>query len=162
MLAPCQPFAFPRELPAPPPEPGRLSLAAPRANLSITARGKASIAVSVNTDVNLARADGGKPAHVKADMLLPDAGPITGSATISRLDLAALGANAPLFQPLRNVPLSTNLSVTFNIAQGGHVSQTDFDLSADGDLPWRHLKNKRPLQINSTNLLIIYWAKCIG
>ncbi len=119
-----------------------LSLAAPRANLSITAQGKASIAVSVNADVNLAKADGGKPAHVKADMLMPDAGPISGSATISHLDLAALGANAPLFQPLRNVPLSTNLSVTFNIAQGGHVSQTDFDLSADGDLPWRQLKNK--------------------
>jgi hypothetical protein len=122
-----------------------LHLTAPRADLSITAQGKASIAVSFNADVNVLNGSGsgGKPAHVKADMLLPaDTGPISGSATISHLDLAALGANAPLFQPLRSVPLSTNLSVKFNIAQGGHVSQTDFDLSADGEIPWAALKDK--------------------
>ncbi len=45
-----------------------------------------------------------------------------------------------MFQPLRSFPLSTDLSVKFNIAQGGHVSQTDFDLSAAGDIPWSDLK----------------------
>ena len=119
-----------------------LNLTAPRADLSITAQGK-NIALSFNADVNLARGGGGKPAHVKADLLLPaDTGPISGSTTVSHLDLAALGANAPLFQPLRSLPLTTNLSVKFAIAQGGHVSQTDFDLSAAGDIPWRALKDK--------------------
>ncbi len=117
-----------------------LNLTAPRADLSIAARGN-SIALSFNSDVKFAGE--GKPAHVKADMVLPaETGPISGSATISHLDLAALGANAPLFQPLRSVPLSTDLSVRFKIAQGGHVSQTDFDLSADGDIPWPALKDK--------------------
>jgi hypothetical protein len=127
-----------------------LNLTAPRADLSITAQAKTSIAISFNADVNVLNGSGsgGKPAHVKADMLLPaDTGPtsnqmVSGSATISHLDLAALGANAPLFQPLRSFPLSTNLSVNFNIAQGGHVSQTDFDLSASGDIPWGQLKDK--------------------
>ena len=85
----------------------------------------------------------GKPAHVKADVILPaDNGPITGTATVSHLDLAALGANAPLFRPLHILPLSTDLSAKFNIVPGGHVSQTDFDLSASGDIPLAALKGK--------------------
>ena len=115
-----------------------LYLVAPRANLSITAK-SSNLAVSFNSDVTIS----GKPAHVKADLILPaDTGPISGSATVSHLNLAALGANAALFQPLRSFPLTTDLSVTFNIAQGGHVSQTDFDLSAAGDIPWAALKDK--------------------
>ena len=128
-----------------------LNLTAPRADLSITALAR-NIAFSFNADVNLAKGRQGKPAHVKADMLLPaDTGPISGSATVSHLDLAALGANAPLFQPLRSFPLSTDLSVKFNIAQGGHVSQTDFDLSAAGDIPWSDLK-ARALHVRQLRL----------
>jgi hypothetical protein len=125
-----------------------LNVTAPRADLSIAAQGSKNIAFSFNADVNVAKTGGGSKAHVKADMLLPaDTGPtqnqvITGSATISHLDLAALGANAPLFQPLRSVPLTTDLSVKFNFAPGGHVSQADFDLSAAGDIPWDTLKGK--------------------
>ena len=121
-----------------------LNLVAPRANLAMAAKNQ-SIGLSFDADVNFANANAApaKPTHVKADLTLPaDTGPITGSATISHLDLAALGANAVLFQPLRHLPLFTDLSVKFNIAPGGHVSQTDFDLSAAGDIPWASLTSK--------------------
>jgi hypothetical protein len=115
-----------------------LNLAAPRTNLSITALSK-SLAFNFDADVNVA----GKPAHVKADVSMPtDSGPITGTASISHLDLSALATDAPLFRPLHILPLSTNLSAKFNVVPGGHVSQTDFDLSASGDIPWAALKDK--------------------
>ncbi len=115
-----------------------LNLTAPRANLSITAQSK-NLAVSFDADVDVA----GKPAHVKADVSLPaDTGPITGTASISHLDLSALATDAPLFRPLHILPLSTNLSAKFNVMPGGHVSQTDFDLSASGDIPWSALRDK--------------------
>ena len=123
-----------------------LNLTAPRANLSITAQSK-NLAVSFDADVDVA----GKPAHVKADVSLPgkadvslpaDTGAITGTASISHLDLSALATDAPLFRPLHILPLSTNLSAKFNVVPGGHVSQTDFDLSASGDIPWAALRDK--------------------
>ena len=115
-----------------------LNLAAPRANLSITARGQ-NLATIFDTDVNVS----GKPAHVKGDLILPaDNGPISGSATISHLDLAALASDAPLFRPLRLLPLTTDLSTHFVVVPGGHVSQTDFDLQASGDIPWAALRDK--------------------
>ena len=50
-----------------------LNLTAPRADLSITAQGKQHRPLSFNADVNR---QPGKPAHVKADLLLPaDTGP---------------------------------------------------------------------------------------
>jgi hypothetical protein len=115
-----------------------LDLIAPRANLSITAQGK-NLITSFDTDVNVS----GKLAHVKGDLVLPaDSGPIIGSAAISHLDLAALASNAPLFRPLRLLPLTTDLSTHFVVVPGGHVSQTDFDLQARGDIPLTVLKDK--------------------
>ena len=114
------------------------NVTAPRANLSITARAS-NLATSFDADVDVS----GKPAHVKADLILPaETGPISGSATISHLDLSALANNAPLFRPLRLLPLLTDLSVRFAVVPGGHVSQTDFDLQAHGDVPWAALREK--------------------
>jgi len=115
-----------------------LNLTAPRANLSITAQAR-NLLTSFDADVNVS----GKPAHVKADLILPsDTGPISGTAAISHLDLSALAVNAPLFRPLRLLPLSTNLSTRFVLAEGGHVTQTDFDLQASGDIPYASLKDQ--------------------
>jgi hypothetical protein len=115
-----------------------LNLTAPRANLSITAR-NTNLLTSFNADVNVS----GKPAHVTANMILPaNSGPISGTASIQHLDLSALAANAPLFRPLRLLPLSTSLSARFALMPGGHVSQTDFDLQASGDIPWGALAAK--------------------
>ncbi len=116
-----------------------LNLTAPRANLSITALSNANLATSFDSDVIVT----GKPAHVKADLILPSGNdPITGSATVSHLDLAALSANAPLFRPLHLLALSTDLSTKFSIAPGGHISETDFDLQSKGDIPFNWLAGK--------------------
>ena len=115
-----------------------LNVAAPRANLSITARGQ-NLLGSFSADVNVA----GKPARVTANLTLPSGkGPITGDAAISHLDLAALANDAPLFRPLHILRLSTDLSAKFSVVPGGHVSQTDFDLSAAGDIPFPALRDK--------------------
>jgi hypothetical protein len=124
-----------------------VSLVAPRADLSIRAQGDHLVA-SLNADVLLtgkpqSEPANARPTHIRADVNLPaDVGPISGSATISHLDLAALAADAPLFQPLSALPLTTNLSTRFTIQPGGHVSQTDFDLTAQGDIPFAMLKTK--------------------
>ncbi|HVZ28377.1 MAG TPA: hypothetical protein VG798_06945, partial [Rhizomicrobium sp.] len=113
-----------------------LNLTAPRANLAITAR-DTNLLTSFSADVNVS----GKPAHVTADMILPaNSGPVSGTASIQHLDLSALAANAPLFRPLHILPLSTSLSARFSVVPGdgrspGHVSQTNFDLQASGDIP---------------------------
>ena len=91
-----------------------LNVIAPRASLVLSAKGNA-IAVHFDADVMIS----GQPAHVKADVTLPpDKGPITGNATITGLDLRALAANAPLFQPLKDIALSVNLSTHFTVAPG--------------------------------------------
>ncbi len=115
-----------------------LNLVAPRANLSMTARGD-NIAALLDTDVTIS----GKSAHVKADLLLPsNDGPISGNAAIAHLDLAALGANAPLFAPLRNIPLTTDISTQFTVLFRKHISQTDFEMTASGEIPFAALKGK--------------------
>jgi len=70
-------------------------------------------------------------------MLLPaDTGPNQRQRPrSSHLDLAALGANAPCSSRLRSFRFPPTCPVKFNIVQGGHVSQTDFDLSAAATFP---------------------------
>lgn len=120
-----------------------LNLTAPRANLSITARDDNSLLTSFDSDVMLTAKPAPQPTHVKADLILPSGNdPITGSATISHLDLAALSANAPLFRPLHLLALSTGLSTKFSIAPGGHITETDFDLQSQGDIPFNWLAGK--------------------
>ncbi len=115
-----------------------MKLTAPRTHLSVTATGT-NLAIVLDADVVIS----GKTAHVKSDLLLPAGnGPISGNAAITSLDLAALGATAPLFQPLRALPLSTSLTTRFAILPGGHVSQSDFDVKASGDIPYAALNSK--------------------
>ncbi len=115
-----------------------LGLTAPRANLSITARGD-NLLTSFDSDVIVA----GKPAHVKADVTLPSGnGAISGTASVRHLDLAALATGAPLFRPLHILPLSTDLSAKFSGVPGSHMSQIDFDVAATGEIPYAALRGK--------------------
>ena len=127
-----------------------LNLTAPRANLSITARADASLATAFDAEVMVT----GKPAHVKADLIIPasDKDPITGTATVSHLDIPALSANADLFRPLHSLALATDLSTKFSIAPGGHITETDFDLKAAGDIPFKWLTSKA---LNVTELRLM-------
>ena len=120
-----------------------LNLTAPRANLSITARRDNSLATSFVADMMFA-GNANASTHVKADFILPaaDKDPITGSATVSHLDLSALSANAPLFRPLHILALTTDISAKFSIAPGGHMTESDFDLQAKGDIPFQWLTSK--------------------
>ncbi len=126
-----------------------LNLTATRANLSITARPDASLATNFDSDVMVT----GKPAHVKADLILPasDKDPITGTATVSHLDLPALSANADLFRPLHSLALATDLTTKFSIEPDGRITETDFDVKAQGDIPLSWLTTKA-LNVNELRL----------
>ena len=113
-----------------------LSARAPHASLALSAKGRA---LSFDADVEMS----GRAAHVKADVALPaDKGPISGSATVSHLDLRALGARAPMFKPLANIALLVDLTTRFTVAPGGHLTRADFDLGAAGTVPANWLKDK--------------------
>ena len=47
-----------------------------------------------------------------------------------------------MFRDLRDIALSVNLAARFSIASGGHILATDFDLTADGEVPFAALTGK--------------------
>ena len=109
-----------------------LDLKAPRAGLSVTARGKA-LGTVFNADVTVGRGS----AHVAADLTLPEnSGPVAGSASISGLDIGALGAAAPAFGVLKGMGLVADLSARFSMAPGGRLTRADFDADATGEIPF--------------------------
>jgi len=113
-----------------------LSIVAPRASLTMSAKGDA-IALHVDTDAVIS----GRTAHVKADIALPPGkGPVKGQALVTGLDPRALAANAPMFKPLKDIALSVNLATSFTVASGAHITAVDFDLTAAGELPLTALK----------------------
>ena len=128
-----------------------LYVVAPRASLALTSKGEAIVA-SFDADVTVS----GRPAHIKTNFTLPPGnGPINGEATITRLDLRGLGAQAPMFADLRDIALSVNLAARFSIASGGHILGTDFDLAADGEVPFAALTGK-VLHVRSLRLTGAY------
>jgi hypothetical protein len=105
-------------------------LVAPRANLAITTKGE-GIGTSFDADVEIS----GRPAHLTADFTLPpESGPVQGEASITGLDLRALGANAPVFAPLRKIALLVDMTSHFSIT-GAHLAAADFRLDAHGEIP---------------------------
>ena len=124
-----------------------LNVMAPRASLALTARKGGAIGAAFDADVTLAGQPAAQsatrpiPAHVKVNLNLPSGkGPFTGDATITRLDLRNLGAQTPMFRSLRNIALLVDLAAHFSVADGGHITRTDFDLAADGEVPFQALK----------------------
>ena len=112
-----------------------LKVVAPRANLTLSAKGEA-IAVQSDADVTIS----GRPAHIRADVTLPPAGgPVTGNALITGLDPRALAANAPLFAPLKDIALSVNLATRFKLS-GAKLANAAFDVTAAGEMPLGGLK----------------------
>jgi hypothetical protein len=119
-------------------EPTGLFLVAPRAALSMKAKG-AAIEAGFDADVEIS----GRKSHITADLTLPPKdGPPSGTLTISGLDLRALGANAPKFAAVKDLPVITGLTSRFAFAPGGKLATADFDATAEGDVPFPLLKGK--------------------
>ena len=119
-------------------EPTGLFLVAPRAALNMKAKGDA-IEAGFDADVEIS----GRKSHLTADLVLPPKdGPPSGTLTISGLDLRALGANAPKFAAVKNLPVIAGLTSRFAFGPGGKLATADFDATAEGDLPFALLKGK--------------------
>jgi hypothetical protein len=115
-----------------------LYLVAPRAALMIRSRNNAT-GVDFDADVEIS----GRRAHLTTALNLPqNQGPMSGTLSVTGLDLRGLGANAKLFAPLRDVALVTDLSTRFTLAPGGHIASAEFDLGAHGVVPMAVLRQK--------------------
>lgn len=122
-------------------------LTAERASLALSARND-KLGASFDADIDLA----GRKAHAKADFILPPSqGPVQGTVSLSHLDLRGLGAHAPMFRALRNVALEVDLAARFTLAPGGHLTEADFDLSGNGEVPFAGLPGKA-LHVNELHL----------
>lgn len=119
-------------------EPTGIFLVAPRAALNMKAQGDA-ISAAFDADVEIS----GRKSHLTADVTLPPKdGPPSGTLTITGLDLRALGANAPKFASLKDLPVIAGLSSSFAFAPGGKLARADFDATAEGDVPFALFKGK--------------------
>ena len=119
-------------------EPSGLFVVAPRASLTMRSRGS-DILLAFDADTEIS----GRKSHVTANVLLPPGqAPLRGDLTVSRLDLRALAANARRYAVLKDVPLTASASVRFAMKPGGALDNADFDLTAQGNIPARLLKDK--------------------
>lgn len=119
-------------------EPSGLSVIAPKASLTVRARG-AALALAFDSDAEIS----GHRGHVTANLLLPPGkAPFSGDLSISKLDLSALAANAPRYAVLKDIPLSADAAVRFTMKPGGILDTADFDITAKGDIPVKLLKSK--------------------
>jgi hypothetical protein len=115
-----------------------LGLVAPSATLTIRSRG-AAVGADFDADVEIS----GRRAHLAADLTVPPgSAPVSGSLSVTGLDLRALGANAPMFAALKNVALIADLSSRFTVTEGSHLAKADFDLTAKGQVPLALLQRK--------------------
>jgi hypothetical protein len=125
-----------------------LNLTAPHANLMLRSKGD-TIGTSFDADVAIS----GRTSHVTAELTLPpDKGPILGSVAITKLDLRALGANAPFFSGVKNLPVVASASTEFRINPGGRLGSAAFDITARGEIPFAAMTGKA-LHLSSLRLV---------
>ena len=119
-------------------EPTGLFLVAPRAALNMRAQGPA-IAADFDAEVEIS----GRKSHLTASITLPPKdGPISGTLTVTGLDLRALAANTPKFAALKDLPVIAGLTTRFAFAGGGKLASADFDATAEGDVPFALLRGR--------------------
>jgi hypothetical protein len=107
-----------------------LFVVAPHAEMTIATSGP-RIAATLAADIEVS----GRPAHVSADLLVPPAkGPVSGDLDVTGLDVGALGANAKMFAVLKGIGLNVDLSSSFTIDHGAHLSAADFGMDAHGTI----------------------------
>jgi hypothetical protein len=134
------------------------NLTAPRANLVLHSAGQ-TIGTSFDADVVM----GGHAAHMTIDLTMPSAqgpasrqsgerGQVRGRATITNLDLRALGGSAKMFEAVKDIPVTASLSADFGADASGKLAFAAFDLAARGEFPFAALKSKA-LHINKLRLI---------
>ncbi len=129
-------------------EPTGLFLVAPRAALNIRPQGEA-IAAAFDAEVEIS----GKKARIGADVTVPpNDGPISGSFTVTGLDLRALAANTPKFAALKDIALVANVSSRFRFGPGAKLDFAEFDATAKGETPFGLYKTPL-LHVNNLHLV---------
>ena len=129
-------------------EPTGLFLVAPRAALNIRPQGEA-IAAAFDAEVEIS----GRKARIGADITVPpNDAPVSGSFTVSDLDLRALATNTPKFAVLKDVALVTGFSSRFRFGPGAKLAFAEFDATAKGEAPFG-LYRAKTLHVNSLRLV---------
>ncbi|HEX4636027.1 MAG TPA: AsmA-like C-terminal region-containing protein [Rhizomicrobium sp.] len=128
------------------------NLTSPRANLVLHSTGQ-TIGTSFDADVVMS----GHSSHMSIDLTMPPMqgnakGQLRGRATITDLDLRALGASAKMFARVKDIPMTASVSADFGADPAGKLAFAAFDLAARGEIPFPALKSKA-LHINSLRLI---------
>ena len=132
------------------------NLTSPRANLVLNSTGR-TMGTSLDADVVM----GGHSSHMNIDLTMPaqgqngqvaGGGQLRGRASITGLDLRALGASAKMFERLKTIPMTASVSADFGADAAGKLSFAAFDLAARGEIPFAALKSKA---LHITNLRLI-------
>ncbi|HWY66923.1 MAG TPA: DUF3971 domain-containing protein, partial [Rhizomicrobium sp.] len=132
------------------------NLTSPRANLVLNSTGR-TMGTSLDADVVM----GGHSSHMNIDLTMPaqgqngqvaGGGQLRGRASITGLDLRALGASAKMFERLKSIPMTASVSADFGADAAGKLSFAAFDLAARGEIPFAALKSKA-LHITSLRLI---------
>jgi len=113
----------------------RLFVVAPDAGLQVSsdqAHGKdATVHATVDAQVEIS----GHRTHVTADIKLPRKdGPVTGDVSITKLSLAALAANTKALGFLSPFGLSVDVSGSFTLDHGTHLTLADFGIATEGQI----------------------------
>ncbi|HET7084985.1 MAG TPA: AsmA-like C-terminal domain-containing protein [Rhizomicrobium sp.] len=125
-----------------------LDLKSPRTNLTLLSKGQ-TVGINFDSDVSLS----GHITHLTADLTLPPGkGPVTGRATITNLDLRALGSNARMFQGVKDLPMVVSASTQFRIDPGNILASAAFDAIAHGEIPYAAMTSKA-LHVDSLRLV---------
>jgi hypothetical protein len=129
----------------------RLFVVAPDAGLQVSSdqpdRADATVHATVDAKVEIS----GHKAHVSADVKLPRKdGPVTGDVSITGLSLAALAANTKALAFLAPFGLAVDLSGSFTLDHGTHLTLADFGVGAAGSVTGL---GPNPLHVKSLRLV---------
>jgi Protein of unknown function/AsmA-like C-terminal region len=129
----------------------RLFVVAPDAGLQVSSdpsrRADAAVHASVDAQIEIS----GRRAHFTSDVKLPRGnGPVTGDVSITGLSFAALAANTRRMSFLAPFALTTDISGSFSLDHGTHLTYADFGIGAAGAVSGL---GPHPLHVKSLRLV---------
>jgi hypothetical protein len=113
----------------------RLFVVAPDAGLQVSSEQPGRKDETVHATVDAQVEVSGHRTHVTADVKLPrNDGPVTGDVSITKLSLAALAANTKSLSFLAPFGLSVDVSGSFTLDHGTHLTMADFGVATTGQI----------------------------